>query len=148
MQIHELHPKHKNKERKIVGRGGKRGTYSGKGIKGQKSRSGTELWPAIRQFIKKYPKRRGYRFKGLNTNPQILNLAILEKRFEKGDKINPEVLLKKRLIRGIKPVKILGKGILTKALIIEGCQVSNSTKTKIEKIGGKVIVKSTKPLAN
>jgi large subunit ribosomal protein L15 len=46
-----------------VGRGGKKGTYSGRGIKGQKSRAGKRLEPIIRSIIKRYPKLRGYRFK-------------------------------------------------------------------------------------
>jgi len=40
MQLHQLKPNHKKKSRKRVGRGGKKGTYSGKGMKGQKSRAG------------------------------------------------------------------------------------------------------------
>ena len=63
MQIHELKPTHKRQETKQVGRGGKRGTYSGRGMKGQKSRSGRRLEPVVRSLIKKYPKLRGYRFK-------------------------------------------------------------------------------------
>lgn len=59
MQLHELQPKHKLKKQKRIGRGGKRGTYSGRGIKGQKSRAGRKLKPAIREFIKRYPKLRG-----------------------------------------------------------------------------------------
>jgi len=59
MQLHELKPIHKLKKRKRVGRGGKKGTYSGRGIKGQKSRAGRKLKPAIRELIKRYPKIRG-----------------------------------------------------------------------------------------
>lgn len=65
MQLHQLRPIHKKKPRKRVGRGGKRGTYSGRGVKGQKSRSGARLQPVIRELIKRYPKLRGYRFKPL-----------------------------------------------------------------------------------
>lgn len=74
MQIHELKPTHKKKEAKKIGRGGKRGTYSGKGMKGQKSRAGRRLEPVVRSLIKKYPKLRGYRFKSKlkikNEKPQ------------------------------------------------------------------------------
>lgn len=65
MQLHELRPKHKLKKRKRIGRGGKRGTYSGRGVKGQKSRSGRRFAPVIRSLIKRYPKLRGYRFHAL-----------------------------------------------------------------------------------
>lgn len=63
MQLHELRPLHRGKKRKRVGRGGKRGTYSGRGQKGQKSRAGRRLKPVIREIIKRYPKLRGYKFK-------------------------------------------------------------------------------------
>ena len=56
MQIHQLKPKYKKKEKKRVGRGGKKGTYCGRGIKGQKARAGRKMQPIIRQILKKYPK--------------------------------------------------------------------------------------------
>ena len=52
MQLHTLKRKTKNKTKKRVGRGGKRGTYSGKGLKGQKSRAGKKIRPEIRDIIK------------------------------------------------------------------------------------------------
>lgn len=61
MQLHQIEVK--KKEKKRIGRGGKRGTYCGRGIKGQKSRAGAKIRPAIRDLIKKIPKIRGYRFK-------------------------------------------------------------------------------------
>lgn len=145
MQLGEIHPIHKSKKRKRVGRGGKRGTYSGRGLKGQKARAGRRLKPAIRELIKKYPKLRGYRqrgkIKGLKIT--ILNLEILEKKFNPGEKINPETLLKKRIIRKMKgkipKVKILGEGGMKKPLIIEDCDISKSAKEKIEKAGGKIL---------
>jgi large subunit ribosomal protein L15 len=147
MQLHQIKPKHKLKRKKRIGRGGKRGTYSGRGIKGQKSRAGRRLQPLIREFIKRYPKLRGYKFKSKTRNQKskiaILNLEILEKKFKSQEKITPLVLLEKKLIRRIKgrkpKVKILAEGKLTKSLIIEGCQVSRQAKDKIEKVGGKVL---------
>ena len=62
MQLHDLKPNNKSKEKKRVGRGGKKGTYSGKGMKGQKSRAGRKLEPPIRGLIKRYHKLRGYKF--------------------------------------------------------------------------------------
>jgi large subunit ribosomal protein L15 len=62
MQLHELRPIHKPHKKKRIGRGGKKGTYSGKGIKGQKSRAGRKFKPLIREIIKRYPKKRGYKF--------------------------------------------------------------------------------------
>ena len=63
MQLHQLKPTHKAKAAKRVGRGGKRGTYSGRGMKGQKSRAGARMQPLVRELIKRYPKLRGYRRK-------------------------------------------------------------------------------------
>jgi len=140
VQLHQLQPIHKLKKRKRVGRGGKRGTYSGRGMKGQRSRAGKRLKPAIRELIKRYPKLRGYKFKGFRPKPAIINLEVLERKFQTGEKVTPKSLLKKRLIRKMKGrlpgVKILGTGKLTKKLTIEGCQVSKSAKEKIEKSGG------------
>lgn len=142
MQLHELRPKYKLKRRKRVGRGGKRGTYSGRGQKGQKSRAGRRLKPAIRGLIKRYPKLRGYKFKPLKLKPAIINIEALGKKIKGGEIINPQVLIKQGLVHRIKgktpEVKILGKGELTKALIVEGCEVSKGAKEKIEKAGGTI----------
>lgn len=59
MQLHELQPKTKNKKKKRIGRGGKRGTYCGRGLKGQKSRAGRRIRPAVRDVILRIPKLRG-----------------------------------------------------------------------------------------
>ena len=67
MQIHELKLNKKDKRRKArIGRGGKRGTYSGRGVKGQKARAGRRIRPADRDFFQRLPKLRGFknRFKG------------------------------------------------------------------------------------
>lgn len=136
MQMHQLKPEHKLKKKKRVGRGGKRGTYSGKGIKGQHSRAGRKFAPAIRELIKKYPKLRGYRFKKRDNIIAIVNIEDLEKKFKDSEVISPKTLLEKKLIRKIKgrlpKVKILGKGELTKKLIIKDCELSESAKRKTQ----------------
>lgn len=140
MQIHEIHPTYKLKKRKRVGRGGKRGTYSGRGIKGQRSRAGRRFQPIIRQTIKRYPKLRGYRFKKIKLKPALVNIDILEGKFKNSDLVSPKVLLQRHIIRRIKgrvpEVKILGKGKITKKITIENCQISKGAKEKIEKAGG------------
>ena len=140
MQLHELKPKHKNKDKKRVGRGGKKGTTSGKGTKGQSSRAGRKMVPIIRELIKRYPKLRGYKFRRFKEKFAIVNIGTLEKTFKEGDHISPKILLEKRLIRKIKgktpKVKILGKGELTKKLAFSNCQISKPAKEKIEKTGG------------
>jgi len=142
MQLHQLKPTHRKKRKKRVGRGGKKGTYSGRGIKGQKARAGAKLKPIIRELIKRYPKLRGYKFKPKKSKIAILNLEVLEKSFDSKERVTPEILLEKKLIRRIKgrlpEVKILSRGEITKPLIIEGCQLSKQAKEKIEKAGGTV----------
>lgn len=142
MPLQQLKAKHKPKKRKRVGRGGGHGTYSGRGQKGQKARSGPKLQPIIRILIKRYPKLRGYREGGPSSKLTITNIGILEKKFAKNSVITPKILVEKRIIRRISGkvplVKILGQGNLTKALIVEGCKVSKSAKEKIEKMGGKI----------
>ncbi|MCX6718653.1 MAG: 50S ribosomal protein L15 [Candidatus Staskawiczbacteria bacterium] len=142
MQIHELKPKHKNASKKRIGRGGKKGTTSGKGTKGQSSRAGRKMVPIIREFIKKYPKLRGYRAIRIENYFAIVNLEVLEKNSKDGETINPENLLLKGLISKMKgktpKVKILGKGALTKKLVVENCKISKSAKEAIEKAGGSI----------
>ncbi len=142
MQINDLKPQHKNKDSKRIGRGGSKGTYCGKGCKGQKSRAGRKMQPYMREIIKRYPKIRGYRQELRSEGGLSVNLNILEKSFEKGAKITPQVLVDKKLIRKIAGkapiVKILGNGEITKALNFEDCLVSATAKVKIEKVGGTI----------
>jgi len=141
MQLHELKRNHPLKKPKRIGRGGKKGTYCGRGIKGQKARAGRRLKPIIREILKKYPKLRGYRF-GAKKEIAIVNLDTLNRVFNAQDIVNPEILVKKRIIRRIDgkipPVKILGKGELEKPLIIENCLLSEKAKEKIKKVGGQI----------
>ena len=142
MQIHELKPKHKRADKKRVGRGGKKGTYSGKGNKGQASRAGRKMVPIIRELIKRYPKLKGYKAFRVDKYEAVVNLDVLEKNFQDGDIINPENLIKKRIVSRMKDrnpeVKILGNGKITKKLIVEKCKISASAKTAIEKAGGTI----------
>ncbi len=142
MQIHELRPTKKRKKGKRIGRGGKRGTYCGRGIKGQKARAGRKLKPIIREILKKYPKKRGYSFSA-KKDYRILNLRDIERAFKEGEKVSPEILVEKRLVRRISgkvpKVKILGKGEITKKLIFENLLFSKSAKEKIERVGGKIL---------
>lgn len=141
MQVHEVKPSKKKQVAKRIGRGGKRGTYSGRGMKGQKSRAGNRMQPKIRELFKRYPKVRGHR-RSRRQKAISVNLAILEKSFERGETVNPGILAKKKIAGTIKGkalvVKILGSGEITKALTIEHCAVSTAAKAKIETAGGTV----------
>lgn len=142
MQLHELKPIHKNKKTQRIGRGGKRGFTSGKGSKGQAARAGRKFPPIIRGLIKRYPKLRGYKFKSIGKIPLVLNVEILEKKFQPKETVSPQTLLERNIIRKIEGrepvVKILGKGEIKKSLIIENCLISKEAKKKIEKAGGQV----------
>ena len=143
MQLHNIQPIHKSKKKKRIGRGGKRGTYAGRGQKGQKSRAGAKFNPIIRQVVKRYPKLKGYRFKPRDTKIAIVNLDVLQKVFKENDTVNPNTLIEKKIIRKIKgkapQVKILAKGNITKPLTIENCDLSKIAKEKIEKAKGNVV---------
>ena len=142
MQLHEIKSNYRRQKRKRVGRGGKRGTYCGRGRKGQKARESRNLVPMIRSLIKRYPKLRGYRFKSRKQGVAVINLEVLDKKFKSGDAVNPEILLKQGLIRRIKGetprVKILAKGKLTKSLALEKVQLSGKAKEAVEKAGGTI----------
>jgi len=138
MQIHQLRVKTEKRKRRI-GRGGKKGTYSGRGMKGQKSRSGAKINPIFEggrsTLIEHLPKVRG--FKSIHPKNQIVSLEKISKFFSDGDKVSPQTLREKRLIRKIKmPVKILGSGEITKKITFEKCLASKSARDKIEKAGG------------
>ena len=140
MQLHNLKPT-KKKKKKVVGRGGSHGTYSTRGMKGQKSRSGGGKGRSFTgdktPLFRRTPKLRG--FKSLYAKNNITNVSILETNFESGDVINPNSLLRKGLISKIKPrVKILGNGELNKKFIIENCIISKSAEEKIKKVGGEI----------
>ncbi|PIW97597.1 50S ribosomal protein L15 [Candidatus Jorgensenbacteria bacterium CG_4_8_14_3_um_filter_38_10] len=140
MQLHQLQPIHKNKVKKRIGRGGKRGTYSGRGQKGQKARAGAKIKPAERKLFLKLPKLRGVKNKPFKKKPVILNIDDLEKIIKNGQKINKEILLEKGMIKKLsQEVKILGKGRTKKSWEIKGIKTSKSAKIKIEQAGGRII---------
>jgi len=146
MQLNQLKPIHKQKKKTRVGRGGKKGTYSGKGNKGQTSRAGHRYKPITKELVKRYPKLRGhrtrYRTPKIRMEAAVLNFDILEKKFNAGEEVNPKSLLEKGIINkkkgAIPKIKILAKGTLAKSLIFTNCQFSKVAREKIEKAGGKI----------
>ncbi|MCX6737211.1 MAG: uL15 family ribosomal protein [Candidatus Parcubacteria bacterium] len=142
MQIHTLTTEHKNKESQRIGRGGKRGTYSGKGQKGQKSRAGAKFRNIQKELILKQPKRRGEKFKSLQTKPTLVALSVIVKNYKAGEKVSPKTLVNKGLIRAIGKklphVKILGKVELTNKLVIEKCICSKTAAESILRAGGSI----------
>ena len=135
MQAHQLIKTKKRSHR--IGRGGKRGTYSGKGIKGQKARAGRRIRPQIRDIIKKFHKKRGYFFKSFREKPYVVNIGDIDTKFNNGDKISIESLVKSGILRVPKgkkvKVKILGKGKTDKKFIFDkGLLFSESIKKYVE----------------
>lgn len=148
MQLHELKPTTPKKTVKRIGRGGKRGKTSGRGMKGQTARAGNSTRPEMREQIKKLPKLRGYgknRARTVNTGkmlPVAVNLNKLETNFKAGDVVSPKTLVMAGLVsttsKKLPKVKILATGDISKAITVEGCELSASARAKIEATGGKV----------
>lgn len=157
MQLHQLKSKTVRKSQKRVGRGGKRGTFSGHGTKGQKGRAGSSVKPGFRggdnRLWQLFPKARGaskksgksgndrrhtkHRFFSMHrAKPVVVRLDTFNKF--SGD-ISPEMLVKAGLIENAKHgVKVLGGGEVKNKISLKGFKVSNSAKSKIEKAGGTI----------
>ncbi|OGM98407.1 MAG: hypothetical protein A2915_00355 [Candidatus Yanofskybacteria bacterium RIFCSPLOWO2_01_FULL_41_34] len=148
MNLSELKSNTKRKSAKRVGRGGKRGTFSGHGTKGQKGRAGAsikqgfrggdnrlwQLFPKLRGATKKpgsnrlHVKHRYFQLR--HDKVKVLNLDFFN-RFEDGQEITPELLARKE-------VKILGEGQLKKKLQFKGVEFSKSAKEKLLKSGSTI----------
>lgn len=147
MQLHDLKPAAgAKKSRKRIGRGGSsgQGTTAGKGHKGQKARSGGSIKPGFEggqmPLYRRLPKR-GFNNERFATVFEIVNLDVIEERFEAGETVNAETLKAKGLIDNNKDgVKILGNGEISKKLKFEVAKISASAKEKIEKAGGEIVL--------
>lgn len=143
MKLHDLRPAEgAKKDRKRVGRGGKRGYTSGKGSKGQKARSGGGVRPGFEggqtPLFRRLPKRGFTNF--CATEYAEVNLRNLE-RFDAGTEVTPELLIEAGVIEKVLDgVKILGSGELSKPLTVKAHRFSKSAVEKIEGAGGKAEV--------
>ena len=141
LSLHSLQPKKGKKTRKRVGRGlASKGTYSGRGLKGQRSRSGGKSGlrlRGIRAIMLNIPKSRG--FKSMRPKAEVVNLDKLSKAFSDGAKVTPKAIMGKQLVSdNAKIVKILGDGEISIKLHIKDCKVSKTAREKIEKAGGSI----------
>jgi len=144
MMEHQVAPRPgSRKKRKRVGRGDAagQGSTAGRGMKGQKSRSGPGPKPGFEggqlPLIKGLPMKRGFtnRFK---TYFSLVNLTALE-TFEAGDIINPELLVQRGFLRNLsQPVKVVGDGDITKALVVAAHKFTRTAREKIEAADGRV----------
>ena len=152
LTLSNLQPAQPRKDRKRVGRGlgSGKGRYSGRGIKGQKSRAGSNKMPAGFEggqmpIDMRMAKQRGNTSADampvgpFRTYTQPVNVRDLEQRFEAGADVTPEALKAAGLIAKLRiDVKILGEGELTKTLSISAHGFSKSAVEKIEAAGGTV----------
>ncbi len=121
-------------KKKRVGRGNSsgHGTYSTRGLKGQKSRSGVSGLKRLgmRQQLLQTPKSRGFR--SLQPKNQIVAVSAINKFFKDGETVNPEALFQKDMIKRVSDkVKILGKEKLTVKVKFEKVEMSASIKGQI-----------------
>jgi large subunit ribosomal protein L15 len=152
LDLSTLKPAQPRKDRKRVGRGlgSGKGRYSGRGIKGQKSRAGSKKMPAGFEggqmpLDMRAPKLRGNTSADampigpFRTYSQPVNLRDLERVFEAGDTVTVEALVEKGLLKNTKTdVKILGTGDLSKKLSVTAHSFSAGAREKIEAAGGSV----------
>ncbi len=124
-----------SKKIKRVGRGNAsgHGTYSTRGLKGQKSRSGVSNLKRLgmRKQLLAIPKSRG--FKSLKPKNQAISVRVINNNFKDGEIVNPSILAEKKLISSVdKPVKILGKEKLTVKVTFEKVLMSESVKEQLK----------------
>ncbi len=126
-----------------VGRGGKRGSYSGRGMKGQRARSGGKRGLkafGLRQTLRRIPKLRG--FHSAYPKMAVVNIADLEKKFVSGDIVDAAKLIRAGLVdKSNKGIKILGTGKLSKQLTVTADAFSASASAAIEAAGGTAEIK-------
>jgi large subunit ribosomal protein L15 len=150
LNLSNLKPVQKRTDRKRVGRGlgSGKGRYSGRGIKGQKSRSGSHKMRAGFEggqmpLYMRVGKQRGATSKDampigpFRTFTQPVNLRDLERVFADGDTVNVETLVEKGLVKNTRAdVKVLGHGELKKNLSVTAHAFSESAREKITAAGG------------
>ena len=146
MKLNELQKAPEAKNRKRVGRGpgSNWGKTSGRGQKGQKSRSGVSIsaWFQGGQtpLYRRVPKR-GFNNARFTTTYATINLSDLNKFFNDGDEVTPEILKERGIIKKqLDGIKVLGNGELEKKLTIKANRFSSTAIAKIESAGGKAEV--------
>jgi large subunit ribosomal protein L15 len=151
LSLSNLQPAQPREDRKRVGRGlgSGKGRYSGRGIKGQKARSGSHKMRAGFEggqmpIYMRIGKLRGSTSKDampigpFRTSTVPVNVRDLD-RFEAGDEVTPETLVEKRVIKNTRTdVKLLGVGEVSKKLTVRVHAISASAREKIESAGGTV----------
>ena len=144
MKLHHLKPAEgarRDRKRKGRGRAAGQGKTAGRGTKGTGARHASTSFVGFEggqmPLQRRVPKLKGF------TNPnrveyQVINVARLGEAFEAGAEVTPQVLAERRIVRGSRPVKVLGHGDLGHALTVRVHAVSATARTKIEAAGGTV----------
>ena len=130
----------RNRKRVGRGNGSGHGTYSGRGCKGQKSRSGYKMRPGFEggqlPLIKRLPRKRGF----VNISRIEYSLVNINKLniFKSGSEITPERLVASGIVKSLRhPIKILAEGDIKHPLVVRANKFSSPAKAKIEAAGGK-----------
>jgi large subunit ribosomal protein L15 len=159
LNLSTLKPAQSRKDRKRIGRGmgSGKGRYAGRGIKGQKARSGSHKMRAGFEggqmpVYMRMGKQRGSTSKDampigpFRTSTAPINVAALD-RFEDGAEVTPESLVEKGLLKNTKTdVKLLGGGEVKKKLTVRVHAISATAREKVEKAGGTVsLLREPKP---
>ena len=153
LNLSNLGPADRRRARKRIGRGmgSGKGRYSGRGLKGQKARSGSHKMRAGFEggqmpAYMRLRKQRGNTSKDampvgpFRTHSVPVNVRDLEARFEDGAEVTPEALVAAGVLKNTRTdVKILGQGELTKKLTVTAHRFSATAKSKIERAGGATI---------
>ena len=147
MKIHELAPAYgATTTSKRVGRGigSGLGKTAGKGHKGQKARTGGSIRRGFEggqtPLYRRIPKR-GFNNANFANRFATINLSDLNRYFNDGDVVTPEVLFERRILKkGLNGVKVLGNGTLEKKLTIKANRFTSAAVTKINDAGGKAEV--------
>jgi large subunit ribosomal protein L15 len=132
--------RHKSKR---VGRGdgSGHGSYSGRGCKGQKSRSGGGVRRGFEggqmPIIKRLPEKRGF-YNRSKIEYAVVNIGQLMK-FDANAEVNPQALFEAGIIKSrLQPVKILGDGEIDRPLVVKACKYSTTAESKIVAAGGRI----------
>ena len=146
MKLHHLRPAEgSTRPRKRVGRGkaAGQGKTAGRGTKGWGARHNPKLGFEGGQMPlqRRVPKLKGF------TNPNrvefaVVNLDALAERFQAGEDVTPIALLERGMVRKGRPVKVLGRGQVDRALTVHAHAVSATAREKIERAGGTVVIDS------
>jgi large subunit ribosomal protein L15 len=146
MKLNTLPKTAELKSRKRVGRGpgSGMGKTATRGENGQKSRSGVSIKPWFQggqsPIYRRVPKR-GFNNAQFTTRFAIINLSDLNKFFNDGDVVSPEILKERGIIKKqLSGVKVLANGELEKKLTVKANRFSSAAVTKIENAGGKTEV--------